>query len=118
MENTSPAASFNPALQPLVEQAIQDLALRLEVPVEQINLLEVRQVTWPDTSLGCPQPGTAYTQTPQEGLLIRLGVGREMYFYHSGDDRIPFLCDETSQVLPKVTPKDDEFVPPPDLEID
>ena len=118
MENTSPAASFNPALQPLVEQAIEDLALRLKIPVEQINLLEVRQVTWPDSSLGCPQTGMAYTQVSQEGLLIRLGVGREMYFYHSGENQIPFLCEGTSQVLPKVTPKDDEFVPPPDSEID
>jgi hypothetical protein len=118
MKNTSSEASFDPALQPLVEQAMQDLALRLEIPVEQINLLEVRQVNWPDSSLGCPQPGTAYTQAPQEGLLIRLGVGREMYFYHSGENQIPFLCEGTSQVLPKVTPKDDEFVPPPDSEID
>ena len=108
----------DPFLSEMVAQAKQDLANRLSVELDRINLLEVREVTWPDSSLGCPQPGMAYAQAPQEGLLIRLGVDKDMYFYHSGEAQVPFLCEATSQVVPKVTPKVDEFVPPPDSEID
>ena len=108
----------DPFLSEMVNKAKEDLADRLSVELDRINLLEVREVTWPDSSLGCPQPGMAYAQVPQEGLLIRLGVDKEMYFYHIGEAQVPFLCEATSQVVPKVTPKTDEFVPPPDWEID
>lgn len=102
----------------MIMHAKKDLAQRLSVEVDQINLLEIREVIWPDSSLGCPQSGTVYDQVPQNGLLIRLGVGGRMYFYHSGGTQAPFLCEGTSQVVPKVTPKHDEFIPPPDHEID
>lgn len=107
-----------PYLNKLVAQARKDLAGWLSIEPDQINLLEVKEVVWPDASLGCPQPGMAYKQVPQDGLLIRLSVGGRMYFYHSGGTRDPFLCKQTSQVIPRVTPKTDEFVPPPDSEID
>lgn len=102
----------------IIMQAKKDLAQRLSVEVDQINLLEIREVIWPDSSLGCPQSGTVYNQVPQNGLLIRLGVEGRMYFYHSTGTQAPFLCEGTSQVIPKVTPKHDEFIPPPDHEID
>lgn len=103
---------------PLVLQAKEDLAKRLGVQISEIDLLEYKQVIWPDSSLGCPQPGIAYAQVPQDGVLLRLGVGREMYFYHSGGDQVPFLCTKTSQVVPRVTSKTDELLPPPGSEID
>jgi hypothetical protein len=122
-EETMPVNSIipspeDPHLSSQVKQAKDDLARRLSLAVDQITLLEVREVVWPDASLGCPQPGVAYEQVPQDGLLIRLDVEGRMYFYHSGGTKAPFLCEQTSQVIPEVTPKSDEFVPPPDWEID
>ena len=102
----------------LVVMAQADLAERLATTVEQIAVREVREVTWPDASLGCPQPGMAYAQAVQYGLLIRLSVNGEMYLYHSGEAQKPFLCEGSKFVLPDITPKGDEFVPPPDSEID
>lgn len=101
-----------------VTQAKEDLANRLLVEIDQIKLLEVRKVTWPDSSLGCPQSKEVYNQEPHDGLLVRLGIEGRMYFYHCGETQSPFLCEETSQVVPKVTPKHNEFIPPPDHEID
>lgn len=101
-----------------IDKAIADLAQRLSIPATQINFLEAREVVWPDASLGCPQPNMVYAQVPVDGLLIRLGVGKEMYFYHTDGTADPFLCESTSPVIPNVTPKTDEFVPPPDSEID
>lgn len=108
----------NPGVQNLIAKAIADLAQRLSIPVDQIKLMEAREVVWPDASMGCPQPDMVYAQVPVDGLLIRLGVGKEMYLYHSGGTTDPFLCESTSPVIPRATPKTDEFVPPPDSEID
>lgn len=94
-----------------VFQARVDLARRLSVEEDQIKILEVRAVTWPDASLGCPQEGMVYAQVLQEGLLIRLGVGGRLYFYHSSETSDPFLCEQ-SLLAPQVTPKD-ELLPPP-----
>lgn len=114
---TTPSAPESPHAQ-AVAQATEDLAQRLAIPVDQINVLEVHEVTWPDASLGCPQPDQMAAQVEQEGLLIRLGAGDEMYFYHSGGDTDPFLCEQSASMVPNTTPKSDEFVPPPDSEID
>ncbi len=80
-------------LQPLIEKAIADLAERLSIPRAEIVVLEATPVVWNDSSLGCPQPGMAYIQVPEDGLLIRLQAGRQIYPYHSGGFRDPFLCE-------------------------
>ena len=90
---TIPSPS-NPALQGLVMQAKEDLARRLSIEADQIELLEVSAVVWPDGGLGCPQPGMVYTQVQHDGALIRLRVGKRIYNYHNGGNRPPFLCEQ------------------------
>jgi hypothetical protein len=88
------------ALQELVMQAKEDLAGRLSLEadkIDQIDLIEIKAVVWPDSSLGCPQPGMAYTQVQQDGLRIRLRVGKRIYSYHSGGSRLPFLCEQATK---------------------
>lgn len=108
----------NPGVQNLIDKAIADLAQRLSLPAAEITLMETREVVWPDASMGCPQPDTDYAQVQVNGVLIRLAVGKEMYIYHTDGTADPFLCENTSPVIINVTPKTDEFVPPPDSEID
>jgi hypothetical protein len=98
--------------------AQKDLAQRLGITVEEIEVREVRAMTWPDTSLGCPQPGQVYAQVIQKGWLIRLNVNGKNYLYHSGETQPPFLCNETPLPIPQATQKIDERVPPPDSDID
>lgn len=86
---------LDPGSQPFVRLAQEDLAKRLSVPAEQIELIEVRDVVWPDKGLGCPQPGMAYTQVQVDGLLIRFRTGGRLYEYHSGGNRPPFLCENS-----------------------
>lgn len=83
-----------PGLEGLVDQAKKDLAQRLSVDMEQIELLAAESVVWPDSSLGCPEPGMAYLQVLQDGMLILLSVGGQAYEYHSGGSRGPFLCEQ------------------------
>lgn len=92
---------------PIVAPAREDLARRLGVDPEEVEVVAVEEVTWPDGSLGCPEPGTSYTQAVVEGSKVVLGHDGRVYVYHAGDDDRPFLC-----------PSDDkdgghEFLPPP-----
>lgn len=83
-----------PGLEGLVAQAKSDLADTLSIPVDQIEVLEARAVVWPDGGLGCPDPDMAYTQVPQDGVLIRLTVGSNVYNYHGGGGSGLFLCQQ------------------------
>jgi len=114
----TPTPPADPGLQNLIDKATADLAQRLSIPATEIKLMESRKVTWPDASLGCPQPELVYAQVPVDGLLIRLAIGKEMYFYHTDGTTDPFLCESTSPVILSATPKTDELMPPPDSEID
>jgi hypothetical protein len=111
LEHETP--SYNPALEPLVQIARQDLADRLGIPVDEIEVLEAEGVVWGDTSMGCPHPDMAYLQVPQDGALIRLSVAGRVYNYHSGGNRPPFLCDQP-EVGGKSTPAlgEDILTPP------
>ena len=84
---------FDPGLEQIVAQVKDDLAKRLTIGVDQIEVLEATSVTWPDASLGCPKPGMAYTQVQVDGIRIRLQVGEQIYEYHGGGGRAPFLCE-------------------------
>lgn len=89
---TAPPGTVPPGAEALVAVARADLASRLGVDAAAITVERVEAVTWPDTSLGCPQPGMAYAQVQVDGALIVLAVDGQEYEYHSGGSRPPFLC--------------------------
>ena len=101
----------------LVLQARKDLAQRRSTSVDKVLLLEIRAVTWPDSSIGCPKAGKIYHQVAEKGFLIRLKVAKRMYFYHAAGSQNPFLCEQSSKNVPHPG-KGDEFVPPPGIKID
>lgn len=84
--------STDNAMQAAVEHARSDLADRLGVEPADIEVIEAKQVTWRDGSLGCPEPGHMYTQALVEGTLIRLRADGQVHEYHGGSGRTPFLC--------------------------
>ncbi len=108
---TSTEGDTMPQLDPdqdaLVVAAKTDLAQRLRVAPEDLKLVSFKDVTWPDGSLGCPQPGMSYTQALVEGYQIALGHQDRLYDYHGANGDEPFLC--------KSDEKDGGygFVPPP-----
>lgn len=92
---------------PVVTPARTDLAQRLGVEPEDLEVISAEVVTWPDGSLGCPEPGMSYTQALVDGSKVVLGHDGRVYVYHAGADGQPFLC-----------PSEDrdgghEMVPPP-----
>jgi hypothetical protein len=92
---------------PIVGPARVDLADRLGVEPEEIEVVVAERVTWPDGSLGCPKPGMSYTQALVEGSRVVLGHDERVYVYNAGTDDQPFLCPSEA--------KDGgyEFVPSP-----
>jgi hypothetical protein len=92
---------------PIVAPARDDLARRLGVDPDEIEVISTEQVTWPDASLGCPQPGMSYTQSLVEGSKVVLGYEERAYVYHAGDDDEPFLCPSDEKDGGR------EFIPPP-----
>jgi hypothetical protein len=82
-----------PSANPIVVQAMKDLARRLSVGLDKITLVRTEDVTWPDGGLGCPRPGMVYPQVLQDGMRIVLSVDGKEYHYHSGEKGTPFLCE-------------------------
>jgi hypothetical protein len=82
----------DPGAAAVVQAAVQHLSARLGIPESAVTVVSVAAVTWPDTSLGCPQPGMRYTQVPVDGARIVLSADGREYAYHSGGSRPPFLC--------------------------
>jgi len=76
----------------LVKLARQDLAKRLSIAESEITLVDAREVVWPDSSLGCPQPGMMYLTVLTPGYLIILNAEDREYEYHAGTDAQLILC--------------------------
>lgn len=66
-----------------IELAMMDLANHLKIQESQVSLVSVIEKTWPDSSMGCPQPGMAYTQVLTEGSQLILSANGKQYFYHA-----------------------------------
>ena len=84
---------LTPQLKPWTDMAVQDLAAKLGAKPGDIDVLEARYVTWPDSSLGCPQPDMGYLQALTEGLLIVLRNRGASYHYHGRSEGPPFYCE-------------------------
>jgi hypothetical protein len=72
--------------------ARQDLAQKLKLPIEAIRVVSVEAVEWPDTSLGCPQPGMAYAQVITPGFRVVLAAKDQTVEYHSDSGRRVVSC--------------------------
>jgi hypothetical protein len=92
-------APGNPGIKDPVAQAMTDLSQRLSVEMDDIELVSLREVTWRDGSLGCPQAGMAYTQALVAGQQMILTVNGEDYHYHSGKDGIFEYCSDPAPPL-------------------
>jgi hypothetical protein len=106
----TPMSERSPTLARIVEQAVADLARRLDVPPGAITVVSAHEVSWGDTSLGCPQPGMRYAQVVTDGTKVVLEHDGATYPYHSGGSRTdPFLCEQEPRRSPPPTP----ITPPP-----
>ena len=76
----------------VVRLAIEALAGELGVPREQITVARFEARDWPDTALGCPQPGRAYLQVVTPGYRVFLVAGGREYEYHTNRTNMVTRC--------------------------
>lgn len=84
----------------LTRAAIEDAAQRTSTPVADIEVVSAGSVTWPDGSLGCPQPGMNYTQALVPGYRIIVQAGGQMLRYHAAARGAVRFCPEGQAVDP------------------
>jgi len=85
-------AVVNPSLQSLVDKVLDDAARRTGVAVEKLQVLSADSVTWPDGSLGCPQPGMMYTQALVPGYRVRIQAAGQLLDYHASSRGALVVC--------------------------
>lgn len=81
-------------LEDAVAIATADAAGVAGVMADAVTLVLAEPVTWPDGSLGCPEPDMLYTQALVDGYRIVLEVGGESVAYHGALGSPPFRCED------------------------
>jgi hypothetical protein len=59
------------------------LAGELGISPDEITIQSFEPVDWPDTSLGCPEPGMMYAQVITPGYAFVLEAAGEQYEVHT-----------------------------------
>jgi hypothetical protein len=85
-----------------VEPLRSDLAQRLGIAPESIQVAEIQKTVWPDASLGCPDPEQMYAQVTTPGYLVRLELQDEVYEYHMAAGGPFLLCQGGQPQLPVI----------------
>ncbi|MFN8471805.1 MAG: hypothetical protein U0822_06390 [Anaerolineae bacterium] len=83
-----------------VANAQADLARRLGIAPASIAVAQAESVTWPDASLGCPQPGVMYMQIVTPGYRVVLSAGGREYDYRATSDGQVRLCERPAGTPP------------------
>jgi len=84
----------------MVNQAAQDLAKRLDIAVNDVQVVEVEDMQWSDSSLGCPSSDGYYRQVITPGFRITLRAEGATYDYHTDTSRTVILCGPDGQPVP------------------
>ncbi len=79
----------------VIQLVRQDMAQKMSVAIDEIREVSVEAVDWPDTSLGCPQPGMMYAQMITPGFRVKMAVKGQTVEYHTdASGRRVVSCDK------------------------
>ncbi len=78
--------------QPVVDQAIADVADKAQMSKDDVQVLKFEAVDWPDSCLGCAKAGEMCMDVITPGYLIVLRVGENEYTYHTDTRNAVVLC--------------------------
>jgi hypothetical protein len=88
----------------ITQPIFADAAERADVGIDSIEVVRAEAVTWPDPSLGCPQPDMAYPQVLVDGYWLVLEIDGTEYDYRGSGVGEFILCE---------IPPGDRFPPVP-----
>ena len=81
-----------PPVEKFVSLAVQDLAAHLNIDPASIQVVMTEAITWPDSALGCPEPGKTYEKGTIPGYRISLEADGTHYTYHTDWNGQVILC--------------------------
>jgi hypothetical protein len=85
---------------PAAAAARRELAAILGAAETDVEVARVTPETWPDTSLGLPEPGFGYAQVVTPGYRVELRAGgRHWEFHATADGTRVRLCEPCSARL-------------------
>ena len=87
-------------LQSVTAAALQDAERQTGLKPEMLSVVSAAAVTWPDGSLGCPQPGVMYTMALVPGYRVRIQAGERVLDYHASARGQLLLCPEGQAIDP------------------
>ena len=87
------AAAVDERSRPLIERASQMLAGELGIAVEDVSLVLLEAVLWPDGGLGCATPDMIVQPVETPGYRIVLEVAGTQYEYHTDLDNQVVRCE-------------------------
>lgn len=67
----------------VIQAAVDDAAGRAGVEASEVTVVSAESMTWPNGALGCPQPGSMYTQAITPGYRVVVEAGGVRYDYRS-----------------------------------
>ena len=90
-------------LQSIIRAAVDEAARRTGLNASALQVISSEAVTWPDGSLGCPQPGLMYTKAPVPGYRVRIQAGDTVLNYHANQRGYLVYCPGERATREKVS---------------
>jgi len=94
---TTSAAAASPTTASCPDQRVEAarayLVERFGYDPDDVVVLGVESVVWPDAALGCPVTGQSYEPGPVTGYRIVLGWRDVEFRFHGADGEPPFPCE-------------------------
>jgi hypothetical protein len=91
-----------PPVEKFVALSKKDLASRLGIEADKINLVKSTEMIWLNAALGCPRPGVFYPQGRVPGFQIWLEVEGSEYVYNTDFNGTVILCPELNPDIPNL----------------
>jgi len=100
LPDKSPTQIVGEVPESLLATIKQDLAGKLDISVDAIEVARAEAVTWNDGSLGCARPGEMYTQALVPGYRVILDHHGRQYDYRAAERGHFFLCELPTLMQP------------------
>jgi hypothetical protein len=79
---------------------VADAARRFNVAESSVVLTRAERVSWPDSSLGCPEPGRMYSQALVSGFRLVARTPEGALTYHTDGSAHVVTCADESRKAP------------------
>ena len=86
--------AHNAEAQGAIDASVREAASRLGVAADRLGVERIEAREWPNSGLGCPQPGMMYAQVITPGYLIVVAGGGKRLEYHTDARGRAVMCRE------------------------